>query len=208
MPFSLSKFTTGVKDSLLDKLKKIKGTIGAKTKTDAAIDWFKTNINKLLGKNPVVSRHQLIRTQNATKLSSVQIGNMYQFVYDAKWKNELPYWDKFPLSIVIEMYPDGFLGLNLHYLPPQVRAVLLDELMQYKTTKDISEKTRLQLSWRMLADSRKHPMIYPCVKRYLYSHVQSNFLMVNPTEWEHVIFLPIENFQKQTKEYVWKQSGF
>jgi hypothetical protein len=206
MPFSLSKLTSGLKDGLLDKLKKIKDAVSIKKKADAAISWFKNNIKNLLGMNPTATRQQGI--QSSVKLSSVEIGNMYQFVYDAKWKAVLPYWDKFPLSIVVEKYPDGFLGLNLHYLSPPMRAVLLDQLIAYRTTKDITEKTRLQLSWAMLAKSSKHPMIYPCVKRYLYTHVQSNFLLVTPIEWEHVIFLPIENFQKQTKEYVWGQSGF
>jgi hypothetical protein len=208
MAFNIKKLAGKFKDGLLDKLKAVKDAVTAKNKTRTAFDWFKSNIKNLLGMNPVATRQQAIKSSNTSKLSSVTIGQMFMFVYDAKWKNELPYWDKFPLSIVVEKYTDGFLGLNLHYLPPPIRAVLLDQLLEYRNTKNLDDTTILKISWGLLRDAAKHPLIYPCVKRYLYSHVQSNYLMVLPSEWEHVIFLPIENFQKKTKEEVWEAEGY
>lgn len=217
MPFNISKIfqKNNITTGLLDQLKAIRNTVQLKKKTQEAVNWYKTNLQALLGMNSVSTRQRAIRN---AKLTSIEIGNMYQYVYDAKWKNELPYWDKFPLTIVIEKYTDGFLGLNLHYLSPPIRAVLLDQLMVFKTANlgtslphlvdKTTSDTKLKLSWKLLKDSARHRMVYPCVKRYLYGHVQSNFLMVDPTEWENAIFLPIENFQKETKEYVWSQSGY
>jgi hypothetical protein len=43
-------------------------------------------------------------------------------------RRQLPYWDRLPLIFPIEIYPDGFLGINLHYLPPMYRAKLMDAL--------------------------------------------------------------------------------
>lgn len=220
MAYNISKIAKkiGLENGLLSKLKAIRNSVQLVKKTKTAVAWYKENIANLLGMNAAATRAQAIKQANIAKVSSVEIGSMFQFVYDAKWKNELPYWDKFPLTIIVEIYPDGFLGLNLHYLAPPIRAVLLDQLMSFKSANlrtslphlknELTPDTVLKLSWSLLKSSTKHHMVYPCVKRYLYTHVQSNFLKVNPLEWEHVIFLPIENFQKQTKEYVWDQSGY
>ena len=82
-----------------------------------SIEWAKENIQKL--RNPM---------RIFEKSGSPTIGEMYMFSYDPKYKDVLPYYDMYPLVIPIEMYADGFLGLNLHYLPPLARARLLDSL--------------------------------------------------------------------------------
>jgi hypothetical protein len=55
---------------------------------------------------------------------------MYFFIYDRKGKNELDYYDRFPLIIPLESYSDGFLGLNIHYLPMRYRIAFMRKLMQ------------------------------------------------------------------------------
>jgi hypothetical protein len=67
------------------------------------------------------------RIQDLTENS---IGKMYSFVYDPKTKEQLPYYDIYPLVFPIEYYNDGFLGINLHYLPPVLRARLMDALYE------------------------------------------------------------------------------
>ena len=44
-------------------------------------------------------------------------GRINMFFYDPKGRKTLPYYDTFPLSITNRKYPDGFLGINFHYLP-------------------------------------------------------------------------------------------
>ena len=44
-------------------------------------------------------------------------GVLNMFVYAPKFARKLPYYDTFPLVLPIESYSDGFLGINLHYLP-------------------------------------------------------------------------------------------
>ena len=52
--------------------------------------------------------------------------------YDAKHKATLPYYDGFPLILMLGPAKGGFMGLNLHYLPPVVRARLLDAVLAEK----------------------------------------------------------------------------
>jgi hypothetical protein len=80
--------------------------------------------------------NKLLNDPNAVKADKVKIGRMYMFSYDAKWKDKLPYWDAFPLIFPIDFKKDGFLGINLHYLPPVLRAKLMDELYTRADRKD------------------------------------------------------------------------
>ena len=62
---------------------------------------------------------------NRTDLTNILLpGRMYSFLYDPKWKNQLPYYDTFPLIFVVENEKDSFLGLNLHYLAPELLSLI------------------------------------------------------------------------------------
>jgi hypothetical protein len=124
------------------------------------------------------------------------IGSMYLFAYDPKLKNVLPFWDTYPLTFVIEHYGDGFLGLNLHYLPPAARKQLLDALTSLSNNDKYDETTRLKISYRMLkAYSGQFSGYTECVKKYLYGHVRSSYQEVNPKDWGKVVLLPLQNWQ-------------
>lgn len=148
----------------------------------------------------------------ATAVSSRQkmyIGGMYQYVYDAKTKEKLPYWDAFPLIVCINVYADGWLGLNLHYLPPILRAKLLDKLMEYSKTIRTGgngKRTYMHLSYKMLSRLSQVPFFQHCIKRYLASHVQSKIMRVNSSFWEEVAFLPTQQFKKAPDSTVWKDA--
>lgn len=141
------------------------------------------------------------------KLSSRVIpGNMYLFMYDPKLKAQLPYYDTVPLVLPFRSLPDGFLGINLHYLPYLARFKLLGELSKLTTDKKISEKTKIQISWQILNSSTKYLAATACVKHYLNSHIRSRFLKINYADWITASMLPVESFEKQKKENVWRET--
>ena len=127
--------------------------------------------------------------------SSTIIGKMYFFSYDAKTKDKLPRWDRYPLVFPIERYNDGFLGLNLHYLSGGERIALLGQLTKYATAKNLTEKSRLRLTYDLISRTKNlSSLSRPCIKRYLYSHVRSRFVEIPATEWDRVVQLPLEVF--------------
>ena len=138
--------------------------------------------------------------------SKPYVGSMYMFQYDAKHKTTLPYWDRLPLIFPFEMVKGGFLGINLHYLPLSVRAMLMDGLYELKTDDRYDHVTRLNLNYKVLKSASRLRWGKPCVKRYLTSHVRSRFLHVSSTEWDIALFLPLERFQKASKQEVWSDS--
>lgn len=130
---------------------------------------------------------------------------MIMFFYDAKHKETLPYWDQFPLIFPIEMYDDGFLGINLHYLPPLLRAKLMNALYTVAVTKK-DKILKLKISYQILASAMNFSPFKPCVKRYLKGHIKSRFFYVEPTEWDMALFLPTQRFVGASDAKVWSDS--
>ena len=148
----------------------------------------------------------LIRSDSARNKSRIVPGELYLFQYDAKHHDTLPYWDMFPLVFPFSKTPDGFIGLNMHYLPYMYRIKLLDRLMQFKTSKNLTETTKLRYSWGTIAGVSKFKWAEPCVHRYLSSQVQSPYKKIDSGDWATALMLPVERFVGAQKLKVWNES--
>ena len=174
-------------------------------------DWFRS-----LARNTVTASPAKI-TRTAPKAQIVRrpdLGFMYHFFYDPKMKDELPYYDRFPLVFPFKrgftrqraIEGGSFLGINLHYLPPQLRARLMDGLYTISTDKTFDENTRIRLSYNILNKASKFRFFKPCIKRYLVNRVRSRFVKINSDQWDTALFLPTERFVKKAKNSVYRQS--
>jgi len=185
---------------LLDRINQSLAKQGLKPRTNQARAWLKSKVKEL---KPT----QQALLQDRTRLrNSTIIGKMYFYFYDPKTKDSLPYYDRFPLVLPIEHYNDGFLGLNLHYIHPKQRIILLDKLSEYANNKKFDSTTRLRLSYAALAASSKAFEAQPCIKRYLFSHVQSRFMEIDANEWDIAALLPMESFTGATTSKVYADS--
>lgn len=175
-----------------------------RSKSRGAMKWYIGRINSVSGGSTIAADPKFASPVRSDHKPT--IGSMFQYVYIAKHKDKLPYWDAFPLVIPIEFYDDGFLGINLHYLPIQMRAKMLDKLMSYeKTIKTGGNGTRryMELSYGLLKSLKDIPAFQHCLKRYLFTHVKSKVIRINSSYWETVAFLPTQQFQKQSESVVW-----
>jgi hypothetical protein len=173
---------------LIDKITQSLAKEGLTPRTNKARAWLRSKVKDLS-----VSPSSLIRNTSRLKTNSV-IGKMYFYFYDPKLKDVLPYYDRFPLVIPIDEYSDGFLGLNLHYIHPKQRMVLLDKLSETLNNNKYDDTTKFRISYAYLKAASKIYEATPCLKRYLYRHVQSRFLEINSNEWDIAALLPAENF--------------
>ncbi len=171
-------------------------------RTDKARTWFRKAVKEL----GTVNRTSLMKDPILDKRAKPLIGDMVMYVYDPKLKQTLPYYDMFPLTIMVQAAPGGFHGLNLHYLSPVIRAEFLDELMGL-APKKLTDSTRLmRLRYSLLQRAKKFREFKPCFKHYLTDHVRSKIMRVPMTEWEIAVFLPVDNFKKVTRDTVWRYS--
>ena len=147
-----------------------------------------------------------VRAIRSAPAGRFTLGGLYTYIYDPKTKGDLPYYDEFPLIILLETYPDGFLGLNLHYLPPKTRAIFLDKLLpfaQFTTDNDIK---RLRITYDILSTTKRFKEYAPCLKMYLNTNIRTRIMPIKPEEWHQIVFMPYEQFRKEKKSLVWKDS--
>lgn len=180
--------------SLFDKVSRELRAAGIQPRSNEARSWLISNIQSL---RMPANRSNILN--DASRISpKAFVGRMYFYHYDPKYKDTLPVWDKFPLVIPMEMYDDGFLGLNLHYLDPYSRLALLDRLHDFINNDKYDDTTKFRLSYDLLSKSRRYKMIEPCIKRYLFTHIMSSVIYVEPNNWETAIFLPFQKMVYKT----------
>jgi hypothetical protein len=173
-------------------------------RTKAAREWYRKQAQAVSKGKAEKIESQL--KQSGRAKGRLVYGNMYMFAYEAKHKDTLPYYDQFPLVFPINKAKGGFLGLNLHYLPPQLRAKLMDALYTTTNNKKYNDTTKLQLSYDILNSAAKFRPFKPTVKHYLSTQLQSQFLLVSPAEWDTALFLPTAQFVGASKQKVWADS--
>ena len=173
--------------------------------TADARNWYRNTAKKMTR----VNDKQIMRDKErlTTHMNRQSIGRMFMFYYDAKTKDELPYWDQFPLVFPIQLYNDGFLGINLHYISPLMRAKLMNALYMTINNKNYDDTTRLRINYRILSGAARFKYFQPCIKRYLFSHVRSRYFYVKPNEWDMALMLPTERFVGENKQNVFRDSS-
>ena len=123
--------------------------ISAQIKTgNEPFTWYRNRIREL--GTPTVP--ELLRTGKLNKTPHPKHLNM--FVYAPKFARKLPYYDTFPLVLPIESYSDGFLGINLHYLPIPLRIRLLDRLNDFSNNTKFDESTTLDVGVKTCPTSK------------------------------------------------------
>lgn len=171
----------------------------------AARNWFRDQAQNVAASQ--VNPARVIARDRDSLTSRILPGRMYMFQYDPKLKNKLPYYDSFPLVFPIDITSDGFLGLNMHYLPPVLRAQLMDALYQKVVSESSQDiKTQVRISYDVLKGASQLRFFRPCIKRYLNSQVRSRFLYVNPDKWDVALMLPTARFKGSSINKVYRDS--
>ena len=194
---------TQIKQSKLTEIAEARNQTGYKILSGDAISWLKKKVEEIKQPYRVVNS---IAAERSRQTSLINLGKMYFFKYDPKTKADLPYWDVFPVIIVLEKYNDGFLGLNLHYLPVNYRVAFLKKLMKFAQKGKEDEIKRLRVTYEILTATKRYPEFRPCIKRYLYTHLRSRLLIVEPDEWDTAIMLPLQQFRGARPVTIWKDS--
>ena len=190
------------KSTLLDVFEKNQYDLKTAVKKSRA--WFEQQV--LIMTRQQLTPQRVLNGNPEQLVTRIMPGHLYMFVYDPKTKAELPYYDRFPLVFPFRKTPDGFIGLNMHYLPYPLRITLLDNLLTYASNQRFDETTRLKYSWALIDGMSKYAAAKPCVKQYLVGHVRTQFRQVESSNWATAMLLPVERFVGASKQEIWADS--
>ncbi|QIG70602.1 DNA end protector protein [Rhizobium phage RHph_I1_18] len=169
-------------------------------------DWFRDKALQVSSQNTNINRLTQKQSSQSNIVPEVRIGRLTMYRYDPKHKDTLPYYDRFPMIFPIEQYKDGWLGINMHYLPPVYRARLMDALWDTTNNAMLNETTKLQINYGVLKSAAKFRYFKPCIKRYLTGHIRSPLMEIDVNEWDYALFLPLARFTKARQRDVWNES--
>ena len=174
------------------------------TRMAEARAWAQTKATSLMrSPSSVISRAPSSQT---TASPGGAVGSMVLFQYSATTAKDLPYWDAFPLVFPFSVDSSGMYGINMHYLPPAMRASLMDSLWKVASGPSTDPNTRMNLSYGLLQNASRNQYFKPCVKHYLNKGLMSNLVVIPATEWNVALFLPLERFQKASSSKVHQDS--
>ena len=132
------------------------------------------------------------------------VGQLLFFKYDAKHKDTLPYWDRYPLAMIIDIREDSFLSLNLHYLDYASRNLLIFYLLKtiHRNNPNRDGRAAARINYMLTKTLSQYHFIKPAIKQHNFDRIRSKIIRVPVQEWPHAIFLPLQRFQKASYQKV------
>lgn len=170
-----------------------------------SVDWYKKKINELGGNAPN-AKTELIKQTKELQTMRLLPGAMFFFGYDPKYKEKLPYYDNFPLSLILSVEGPHFTGINFHYLSYAMRMKLYEKMHLIGYSSKLPTEQITKLNWKLLSSLTRFPEVRPAVKKYLFSHVQTKFIKIPVDDWATAIMLPVEKFAKKPQAQVARES--
>lgn len=158
-------------------------------KTTDSLEWFQQNIRNIR------RAPESLMKENQNFVTRFDIGKMYMYMYLPKGMKKLPYYDVFPLTVVLKRYPTGFLGFNMHYIAPRYRVMLMNSLYDYQEDAK-SDSTEFNIRYKDVKSVSRLRWAKPCIKQYLYSEVNSRIVEVRPSHMDFVTMLPSQMFRR------------
>jgi len=174
--------------------------------TRLAREWMQREARgSIVGRSGSTMRSELLTESSLSSISvsRIRVGRPVMFMYDAKGKKDLPYFDQFPVIVPISVGVGRFIGLNLHYLDYRRRAILLDGLYRVRES---DNRFAIDYSKLMKGISR-FPGFKPTIHSYLRGHIRSRVVEISPIGWTLCFFLPVAHFNNGVDQRrVWRDS--
>lgn len=159
-------------------------------------------------RNSKVKQQIIINSRKDYFVPMRRAGTLYTFIY-SPMSDDLDYYDRYPL--VLRMVdasndPSSFLGVNLHYMFPRFRRLLLMNVLGRMTGPMENEDSRvMRFNQDFLAKPiNKYSKV--CIRRYRYDRIYGKPIRIPPEHWMKMIHLPTYHFVGKREDRVWLNS--
>ena len=117
-----------------------------------------------------------IAPRNAT-----QAGDLIQFEYIAKHADTLTFWDAKPAVIVLRKTGSRMLGLNLHFVPFQLRKLIAEFIIK-KNSSNIALNRHIYIDYKTIKAFLQAIKATICIRSYIVGRMSPTVVMVNNTK--------------------------
>lgn len=168
-----------------------------KNKEQLAIQWLSNEIKQIPNfyKKGEIQESITLNNRKAPPLCDLVL-----YKYNAVVGNTNGYWDKYPLTLIVRPLEDHFFGFNLHYLDHETRHKIIETLSHLHTQARGNKKEIYKRIYPFLDALVKIGIYNFAYKNYLYSRLESKFIVINPSYYELVTYLPIAKFKGNNKQ--------
>ena len=194
--------------SIFDTFQQIRedsGIAGQTTKEN--YEWFRKTINRNTYSEDYDQIRQQILTDPKRHMNRFLLGNLYFFFYNQPdYKTTLPFYDTFPLLLLMRRTKNHMFGINLHYIPPKRRLSVFLELLQFTNNKLLTRGTRIILPYEQMKREKRWKIFKSCFRQYKINNVQGKIINISAPDWPIAVNLPVERFKKMGKISIWQQT--
>ena len=157
--------------------------VQGKAKGNPSREWYRTQVfaaktiqyendpTKLIRQEQQDDADNTLSRDKNTMRVFPKLFSLMLYSYKAKYREELPFYDKYPLAFVLDVNPKSFFAVNLHYYTPSQRIGIVQSLVKNKI-----------------------PRFEKGAHKYLLSEVKTPYLDLAEQEWETICILPLEEF--------------
>jgi len=161
-------------------------------------NWFRNTINQNIKASERNQIRDMVASDPVRKRSRLFVGQLYCFFYNQpEYRTSLPFYDTFPLVLMLSREKDTFFGINFHYIPPKRRLQMFLLLQKYR------QGNRILLPYGTMKRVAKWKIFKSCFRRYKTSLITGNLINIPADDWPIAINLPVERFKKSSKSAIW-----
>lgn len=135
----------------------------------------------------------------------IQGGSMIHFQYDAKHKDTLQFWDKYPTIIVLKYQGTRMLGLNLHFVPFPLRKTITEYVLK-QNINNIKNNKPIKIDYRTMKSFLIASKATICIRSYLVGRISSRVTIVKSHK-DYILgatSLKTEKIYKMTSDQIYQ----
>lgn len=193
--------------------KKIRLVLPEPLNLDSSANWFSRAFQIILEQNKRdlvrkgfyirgtrINDSRFVDITDPRVISSVvrPVGKIFMFSYIPEGKHDpnLPYYDRFPLLLLMGRDKHGFEGFNLHYIPLEYRLRIMMRLSNAYLIAEKSFEPRFFFKYDSIKNDPNFRYLKASYRRYTNKYMESLLFEVKPEHWGSVLYAPFSLFMK------------
>jgi hypothetical protein len=147
----------------------------------------------------------LIASKSLAFRKYIQPGSFVAFEYDPLTKETLLFWDKNPAVIVLGIRNSRMLGLNLHFVPFNMRKLIVEYVLK-KNASNIKLNKPISINYKEMKSFLKAIKATICIRLYIISRMKDRMTIVR-SHRDYIIgatALKTDKIYKMTSDQIYK----